>query len=167
MFGGSVWQYDELTGEYYLHLFSKKQPDLNWENPSVREDVYDMMRWWLDKGVDGFRMDVITMISKVPGLPNAPVTREGPYQPGERFFIHGPRLLEFLQEMREQVLDNYTTLTVGEAVAATPSQAVELTNPETGPLDMIFHFEHMVLDHDPRGPAGWGWRPWELEELKE
>jgi oligo-1,6-glucosidase len=80
-FSGSVWQFDDTTGEYYLHLFSKKQPDLNWENPNVREAVYAMMRWWLAKGIDGFRMDVINMISKVPGLPDAPVTSDGPWQP--------------------------------------------------------------------------------------
>ena len=166
-FGGSVWEYDDLTGEYFLHLFSRKQPDLNWENPDVRREIYDMMRWWLDKGVDGFRMDVITMISKAPGLPDAPITADDRYQWGGQYFIHGPRLMEFLQEMRAEVLDDYDTLTVGEAVAATPAHAIELTNPNDGPLDMLFHFEHMALDHDPHGPAGWGWRPWNLQELKE
>jgi oligo-1,6-glucosidase len=166
-FGGSVWTYDELTGEYYLHLFSKKQPDLNWENPQVRQAVYAMMRWWLDKGVDGFRMDVITMISKAPGLPNAPVVSRNRYQWAGQYFIHGPRLLEFLQEMQQQALAPYATLTVGEAVGATTAQAVELTNPQTGPLNMVFHFEHMGLDADPGAPLGWGWRRWDLLELKQ
>ncbi|MBD2156154.1 alpha-glucosidase [Leptolyngbya sp. FACHB-16] len=166
-FGGSVWTYDELTGEYYLHLFSEKQPDLNWENPKVRQAVYDMMRWWLDKGVDGFRMDVINLISKVSGLPSAPITSTYRYQWGGQYFLHGPRFMEFLREMRQQVLDDYNTLTVGEAIAATPAQAIELTHPETGPLSMIFHFEHMQLDEEPGAPMGWGWRHWSLLELKQ
>ncbi|MFN8597996.1 MAG: alpha-amylase family glycosyl hydrolase, partial [Anaerolineae bacterium] len=99
-FGGSAWQYDEATGEYYLHLFSRKQPDLNWENPKVRAEVYDLMHWWLKQGIDGFRMDVINMISKVPGLPDVPVTTSDRYQADNRNFINGPRLLEFLGEMK-------------------------------------------------------------------
>jgi len=102
-FSGSAWEYDEATGEYYLHLFSRKQPDLNWENPTVRAEVYDMMHWWLKKGVDGFRMDVINMLSKAPGLPDAPVVANARYQYGGQHFIHGPRLLEFLQEMQREV----------------------------------------------------------------
>lgn len=166
-FGGSVWSYDELTGEYYLHLFSEKQPDLNWENPNVRQAVYDMMRWWLDKGVDGFRMDVINLISKVPGLPSAPITSTYRYQWGGSYFLHGPRFMEFMQEMRRQVLADYNTLTVGETIAVTTPQAIELTNPENGPLSMVFHFEHMQLDEQPEAPMGWGWRQWSLLELKQ
>jgi oligo-1,6-glucosidase len=166
-FGGSAWAYDELTGEYYLHLFSTKQPDLNWENPQVRNEVYAMMRWWLEKGVDGFRMDVINLISKVPGLPNAPVVSANRYQFGGQYFVHGPRLLEFLSEMKHEALVPYDTLTVGETPGATTAQAVELTNPETGPLNMVFQFEHMNLDAEPGAPAGWGWRHWNLLELKQ
>jgi len=167
-FGGSAWAYDELTGEYYLHLFSTKQPDLNWENPQVRSEVYEMMHWWLDRGVDGFRMDVINMISKVPGLPNAPVVSSSlRYQPGGQYYIHGPRLLEFLEEMKQQALDPYDTLTVGETPGATTAQAIELTNPETGVLNMVFQFEHMALDVDLEGPLRWGWRRWHLLELKQ
>lgn len=166
-FGGSVWNYDELTGEYYLHLFSEKQPDLNWENPNVRQAVYAMMRWWLDKGVDGFRMDVINLISKVPGLPSAPITSTYRYQWGGSYFLHGPRFMEFMQEMRQQVLADYDTLTVGETIAVTTPQAIELTNPENGPLSMVFHFEHMQLDEQPEAPMGWGWRQWSLLELKQ
>src|SRR3712207_980366 len=113
-FGGSAWAYDELTGEYYLHLFSTKQPDLNWENPRLREQVFAMMRWWLDRGVDGFRMDVINLISKVPGLPDAPITSRARYQWGAQYFTHGPRLLEFLHQMKREVLSRYDILTVGE-----------------------------------------------------
>ncbi len=165
-FGGSAWAYNELTGEYYLHLFSRKQPDLNWENPQVRQEVFKMMRWWLDKGVDGFRMDVINMISKTPGLPDAPVLTNSRYQFGGHYFIHGPRLMEFLGEMQQQVLAPYDTLTVGETFGVTTAQAIELTNPESGPLSMVFQFEHMAVDALPNAPVGWSYRPWELDELR-
>ena len=165
-FGGSAWAYDELTGEYYLHLFSTKQPDLNWEHEQVCHEVYAMMRWWLDRGVDGFRMDVINLLSKAPGLPDAPVATPHRYQWGGQYFTHGPRLLEFLQEMKEQALAPYDTLTVGETPGVTTAQAVELTHPQTGPLNMVFHFEHMGLDTDPGAPRGWGWRRVALLDLK-
>ena len=117
-FNGSAWEWNPPTGEYYLHMFSKKQPDLNWENPAVRAAVHDVMRFWLDKGVDGFRMDVINMISKPWNangcLPDAPVVREGFLQPGFAMSCNGPRLLEFLREMKREVLDHYNPLTVGE-----------------------------------------------------
>ena len=165
-FGGSAWAFDETTGEYYLHLFSEKQVDLNWENPRVRREIYEMMRWWLDRGVDGFRMDVITAISKAPGLPDARVAAPGPFQfPGEHT-LHGPRLMEFLREMRREALAPYDTLTVGEAFGATVEQAAELTDPQDGPLNMVFHFEHMMLDSDPLGPLTFAGRRWELGELK-
>jgi len=165
-FGGSAWQYDELTGEYYLHLFSRKQPDLNWENPLVRESVYAMMRWWLEKGVDGFRMDVINQISKVPGLPDAPTMSSSRYQFPGQYCIHGPRLLDYLQEMKREVLSKYDMLTVGEAFGTTTAQALELTHSETGPINMIFQFEHMILDADPDAPLAWSWQPLELVTLK-
>lgn len=166
-FGGSAWAHDKLTGEYYLHLFSRKQPDLNWEIPQVRREVYALMRWWLDKGVDGFRMDVINLLSKAPGLPDAPVVTPDRYQWGGQYFVHGPRLMEFLQEMKQQALSTYDTLTVGETAGVTTAQAIELTNPQTGPLNMVFQFEHMNLDADPKAPLGWGWRRWDLLELKQ
>ena len=163
-FSGPAWQLDETTGEYYLHLFSKKQPDLNWENPQVRAEVYAMMRWWLDQGVDGFRMDVINMISKVPGLPNAPATQPGFYQWGGEFFVNGPRMMEFLDEMRREVLLLYDILVVGETPGVTTREGVQLTNEEDGPLNMLFQFEHVDVDYDrtsSRGP-----RAWQLAELK-
>ncbi len=132
VFSGSAWQYDALTGEYYLHLFSKKQPDLNWENPKVREEVYAMMRWWLDKGIDGFRMDVINLISKVPGLPDAHVINDDRYQSGGEYFMNGPRLMEFLREMKRDVLSKYDILTVGETPNVTTRHAIEITHEETG-----------------------------------
>lgn len=163
-FGGSAWEFDPLTGEYYLHLFSRKQPDLNWENPQVRREVYRMMRWWLDKGIDGFRMDVINMISKVPGLPDAePVSGER-YAYGGRYFLNGPRLMEFLLEMKREVLQHYDLLTVGETPGVTPEIAAQLTDEQNGALSMVFQFEHMGLDAD--GPK-WRVRPWSLLELKQ
>jgi oligo-1,6-glucosidase len=165
-FGGSAWQLDEATGEYYLHLFSRKQPDLNWENPKVRTEVFELMRWWLDKGIDGFRMDVINMISKRPGLPDAPVITTERYQFGGSQFIQGPRLLEFLQEMKQEVLSQYNILTVGETPLTTPEQAAEITNDETGVLSMLFQFEHMDLDADLSPASASGVRPWRLSDLK-
>ncbi len=167
LFGGSAWEYDAATDEYFLHLFSKKQPDLNWENEQVCHEIFAMMRWWLEKGVDGFRMDVINMISKVPGLPNAPVVTATRYQSGAMYSFHGPRLLEFLQEMKQQVLSLYDTLTVGEAPAVTTAQAIELTDAQTGPLNMLFQFEHMDLDTDARRMLGkWGFMDLDLRDLK-
>jgi len=145
-FGGSAWQYDERSGEYYLHLFTKKQPDLNWENPKVREEVFKMMDWWLQKGIDGFRMDVINMISKVPGLPDAPVLTDDRYQFGGQYFMNGPRLMEFLTEMKQKVLSHYDILTVGETPFVTPQDAIKIVNEEAGALSMLFQFEHVDLD---------------------
>jgi oligo-1,6-glucosidase len=167
IFGGSAWQRDEATGEYYLHLFSTKQPDLNWENADVRAAIYAMMRWWLDKGVDGFRMDVINMISKAPGLPDAPATGPGPYQNGFPYFIHGPRLLEFLHEMKREALAGRELLTVGEMPGVTPEQAREITDDGGGALSMVFQFEHMMLDADLQSMSKWNRRPWQLGELKQ
>ena len=167
-FSASAWQLDETTGEYYLHLFSRKQPDLNWENPKVRAEVFELMRWWLDKGIDGFRMDVINLISKQPGLPDAPVVTPDRYQWGGEHFINGPRMFEFLQEMKEQVLSKYDILTVGETPAVTPQDAIALTNEETGFLSMVFQFEHMDLDADREGGLTRPQLPhWDLLELKQ
>jgi oligo-1,6-glucosidase len=148
-FGGSAWQYDEVSGEYYLHIFSRKQPDLNWENPRVRAEVYDMMHWWLQKGIDGFRMDVINFISKVEELPDAPVSNNDPYQPGGKFYFFGPRLLEFLREMKQEVLSQYDIMTVGETPALNTEQATDLINENTGTLNMLFQFEHVATGYTP------------------
>jgi oligo-1,6-glucosidase len=166
-FSGSAWQYDEGTGEYYLHLFSKKQPDLNWENPRVRNEVYDMMHWWLKKGIDGFRMDVINMISKTPGLPDAPVPSNDRYQYGGKYFINGPRLLEFLKEMKQNVLSHYAILTVGETPGVSPQDAIAFTNEETGAMTMCFQFEHMNIDAERGGDASRrSVKSWQLTNLK-
>ncbi|MCB9454265.1 MAG: alpha-glucosidase [Anaerolineaceae bacterium] len=165
-FSGSTWQYDEATGEYYLHLFSKKQPDLNWENPKVRAEVYDMMHWWLRKGIDGFRMDVINMISKTPGLPDASVTSSARYQYGGQHYINGPRLLEFLGEMQQEVLSKYDIMTVGETPDVNTQDAIDLTNESTGPLNMVFQFEHMGIDAAAAGSERRSVSPWKLADLK-
>lgn len=167
-FGGSAWQHDEQTGEYYLHLFSRQQPDLNWENPRVRAEIYDMMHWWLKKGVDGFRMDVINMISKVPGLPDAPVINNEQYQFAGEHFINGPRLLEFLHEMKREVLSKYDILTVGETPLVTTRNGIEMTNEDTGVLNMLFQFDHMDLDAEPRGESPQKKpKSWNLPDLKQ
>jgi oligo-1,6-glucosidase len=165
-FSGSAWQYDEPTGEYYLHLFTKKQPDLNWENPNVREAVYKMMEWWLQKGIDGFRMDVINLISKVPGLPDAPVTSNDRYQFGGKYFVNGPRLMEFLTEMKQRVLSRYDILTVGETPLVTTQDAIMIANEETGVLTMVFQFEHMGIDSGTGGESRRDVQPWKLSDLK-
>jgi oligo-1,6-glucosidase len=167
-FGGSAWQWDERTGEYYLHLFSPKQPDLNWENPRVRDEVFNLMTWWLEQGVDGFRLDVINMISKVPGLPDAPVRSDRKYQWAGQYFLHGPRLGEFLAAMKSRVLSKFDAFTVGEAPGVTTEHAVHLTSEETGSLNMLFQFEH--IDVGTQGSATfhgkWGPGRWQLHELK-
>lgn len=164
VFSGSAWEYDENTEEYYLHLFSRKQPDLNWENPKLREEVYQMMKFWLDKGIDGFRMDVINFISKAPGLPDAPNPHGKKYAPGGEFFMDGPRIHEFLQEMNEKVLSQYDVLTVGEMPGVTVEEAVLYTGEERQEVSMVFQFEHMDLDGGPEGK--WDLRPLKLTDLK-
>jgi len=147
-FSGPAWEWDEATGQYYLHVFSRKQPDLNWENPEVRQAVYAMMRWWLDRGVDGFRMDVINMISKDTSLPDAEPRPGSLYGPGDRHFVCGPRNHEFLQEMHREVFAGRPgrVLTVGEMPGVTIAEAAAFTDPQRGELDMVFQFEHVSLD---------------------
>ncbi|WP_372662126.1 alpha-glucosidase [Cohnella sp.] len=161
-FGGSTWQYDEATNEYYLHLFTKKQPDLNWENPQLRKEIYDMMTFWLDKGIDGFRMDVINCISKVDGLPS--VLSEDKYAWGGEYFLCGPRLHSYLREMNEQVLSRYDTMSVGEMPGVSPEQAIAFTKPENKEVNMVFQFETMDIDSGEGGK--WNFKPWKLADLK-
>ncbi|OHS99918.1 Oligo-1,6-glucosidase [Tritrichomonas foetus] len=142
-FSGSAWKYDETTDQYYLHLFSKKQPDLNWENPVVREEVYDMMKYWFDKGIDGFRMDVISLISKVPGLPDG---KPGNLIVGGEMYSSGPRIHEFLQEMNSKVLSKYDCLTVGECPGVNCEEAAKYTGSYRHELNMLFQFELMDVD---------------------
>jgi oligo-1,6-glucosidase len=163
-FTGSAWEYDETTNEYYLHLFSKKQPDLNWENPKLRKEVYDLMTWWLDKGIDGFRMDVINMISKDQRYPDGKIPERKKYGDGTPYFFNGPRIHEFLQEMNQNVLSKYDIITVGETPGVTPEEAKLYTGSHRHELNMIFQFEHMDIDNGPEGK--WSLRPWKLTDLK-
>jgi oligo-1,6-glucosidase len=152
-FGGSAWEWEQTTGQYYLHLFDRKQPDLNWENADVREAVHDIMRWWLDRGVDGFRMDVINFISKADALPDASTIQ------GQRFvvafeqFADGPHIHEYLAEMTREVFGDRDGeyITVGEMPGVTPEQARLYTDPARGELNMVFQFEHVSVDHGPAG----------------
>lgn len=165
-FSGPAWHLDPQTGEYYLHLFSRKQPDLNWENPEVRDAVYEMMNWWLDRGVDGFRMDVINFISKFTDLPDGEVPPGGLYGDTFPLVSRGPRIHEFLHEMHERVFagrgDGY--LTVGEMPGVDIEQAQRFTDPRSRELDMVFQFEHVDLDHGPGGK--WDVRPVSVLDLK-
>ena len=149
-FGGSAWELDERTGMYYLHCFSKKQPDLNWENPKVRDEVFDMMNWWCEKGIDGFRMDVISMISKDQSYPDGPV-EDGLYGSSAPYVCNGPRVHEFLQEMNNRVLSHYDLLTVGEAAGVTIDEAKKYANSDGTELGMVFQFEHVDLVKSPIG----------------
>lgn len=164
-FGGSAWQYDEQTDEYFLHLFSKKQPDLNWENPKLRNEIYEMMKWWLEKGIDGFRMDVINFISKPEEMPDGELKLGKKYASGSKYYRNGPRIHEYLQEMNEKVLSNYDVMTVGEMPGVTPELAEIYTQEENKELNMVFQFEHMGLDNGPNGK--WDLKPLDLLDLKK
>ncbi|MDR3470200.1 MAG: alpha-glucosidase [Devosia sp.] len=157
-FGSSAWQKDESTGDYYLHYFAKKQPDLNWDDPRVRADVYDIMRFWLDKGVAGFRMDVIPFISKRPDFPD--LTPEELAAP-QNVYASGPHVHDYLQEMHREVLSRYDLMTVGEAFGVTEAQALLFVDQRRGELDMIFHFDVVRIDRD-----GWRKTAWTLPQLK-
>lgn len=163
-FSGSAWKYDEMTDEYYLHLFSKKQPDLNWDNEKVRQDVYEMMKFWLEKGIDGFRMDVINFISKEEGLPTVETDEDG-YVSGYKHFMNGPNIHKYLHEMNEEVLSNYDIMTVGEMPGVTTEEAKLYTGEERKELQMVFQFEHMDLDSGEGGK--WDVKPCSLLTLKE
>ena len=164
IFSGPAWELDEGTGEYYLHLFSRKQPDLNWENPEVRRAIHEMMCWWLTRGVDGFRMDVINMISKDPALPDGHAS-EGLLADGSAHFIGGPRLHEYLQEMHREVFAGLDrpVLVVGETPGVTVEEARLLTDRARAEVDMVFQFEHVSLD---QGDGKWDVRPLDLRDLK-
>ncbi len=165
-FSGPAWTYGEGRAAYYMHLFTKKQPDLNWENPEVRQAVYEVLRWWLDRGVDGFRMDVVNLISKDPELPEAPV------MPGQRYgnmrqsVIDGPRVHEFLAEMHREVFDRYDRdlLLVGETGETTVEEGRKYTDPARRELDMVLHYEHVEIDH---GTFKWDVRPFDLGRLRD
>ena len=163
-FSGSAWKYDAATDMYYLHLFAEKQPDLNWDNPKVRQEVFHMMDWWCKKGIDGFRMDVISMISKDPALPDGPVNGSG-YGDYGPYAVNGPHVHEYLQEMNREVLSKYDLMTVGECSVVTIEEAKKYANQDGRELNMVFQFEHMDLD----GGESFKWndRKINLVELKQ
>ena len=162
-FGGSVWEYEPVTEQYYLHIFSKKQPDLNWENPKVRAEVEKIVRFWLEKGIDGFRMDVISFLSKAPGLPSVPGV-EGLVR-GHRFYMNGPRIHEYLQELNRNVLSQYDIMTVGEIPVVTPEQALEYIGEQRMELQSMIQFEHVNIDCGKRDK--WEIVPWSVGALKQ
>lgn len=165
-FCGSAWEYCEERGQYYLHLYSKKQPDLNWENPKVRQEVYDLMKFWMEKGADGWRMDVIASISKDQNYPDYPEEDGRKYYTG-KYHSNGPRLHEFIHEMNQEVLSKYDCMTVGEAPGSTPEVARLFTDPAREELNMIFTFEHMNIDRIPGSVnRKWALKPFDLRELK-
>ncbi len=167
IFSGPAWTFDEGTGQYYLHYFSKKQPDLNWENEAVRREVYDLMRFWMDKGVDGWRMDVIGSISKYIDFPDYETDGSRRYIVG-RYHSNGPRLHEFIQEMNREVLSHYDCMTVGEANGSDTEEAKKYTDESRHELNMIFTFEHMDIDTEPHSPNGkWQIKPFDLIALKK
>ncbi|MDX1522420.1 MAG: alpha-glucosidase, partial [Anaerolineae bacterium] len=159
-FTKSAWTFDERTNQYYLHLFSRKQPDLNWENPKMRADIQKMIKWWLDNGIDGFRLDAINLISKVPGLPdNKPDGRyvlgiDGDYIFSLDNFRNGPAFHNYLQELTRTVFSHYDVVTVGECALLTVDDTIDITAPERGELDMTFLFEHTeyynLVEKDPQ-----------------
>lgn len=166
-FMGPGWQYDSSTEQCYLHLFAKEQPDLNWENPAVRADVYDMMNWWLDKGVDGFRMDVINYISKPDGLPDAVRSPDASYANPEPLVANGPKIHSWLQEMNHEVLRNRRVVTVGETPGVTTEEAERYASLKGNELSMVFQFEHMALDTSPNPVLGrWAERKASLRDLR-
>lgn len=162
-FGGSAWQYDKTTDMYYLHLFSKKQPDLNWDNPKVRDEIFSMMTWWCEKGIDGFRMDVISMISKDKNLPDGiGNSLYGDFSP---YVINGPHVHDYLQQMNKEVLSKYDLITVGETSGVTVDEAKKYASEDGTELNMVFQFEHMDLDGGES--FKWNKRKIDLVELKK
>jgi len=163
-FGGPAWEYSAETDMYYLHLFSPKQPDLNWENPALREEVYDMMTWWLQKGIDGFRMDVINYISKAENFPEGTPIPGTPYTEKEPFICCVPRYHDHLQEMHRRVLSQYDIMTVGEAPGITAEEAALVTDPSRKELQMMFQFEHVDVENEG---DKWSNKRFQLAKLKD
>ncbi|RXT15359.1 alpha-glucosidase [Ammoniphilus sp. CFH 90114] len=165
IFSGSAWELDEATSEYYMHLFAVKQPDLNWENPEVRQHLYEMIRWWLDKGIDGFRVDAITHIKKKAGFPNMPNPEGKRYVPSWDGHLNQPGIQDFLRELKDETYGRYDVMTVGETPGVSPEDAMEYVDEKIGKFDMVFQFEHMQLDNGPEGK--FDLVPWRLSDLKQ
>lgn len=162
-FGGSAWEWDETTEEYYLHLFDKTQADLNWENPQMRQEIYDMMSWWLAKGVDGFRLDVVNLLSKDQRFQDD--TLETAQADGRKYYTDGPKIHQYLQEMNREVFAKFPgTITVGEMSSTTLEHSIQYTKPENKELDMIFNFHHLKVDY-PEGEK-WALAPVDFAKLK-
>lgn len=165
VFSGSAWEKEKNTNSYYLHLFSKKQPDLNWEHQPLRDDIYKMMSYWLDKGIGGFRMDVINFISKDSKLLDGKVYAGQLYGDGSPYYINGPNIHTYLQEMNAKVLSHYDVMTVGEMPGTSTDEAKIYTDPSNQEVNMIFTFEHMNIDHGPF--EKWDIQPFNLVKLKK
>ncbi|RUA34072.1 MAG: glucohydrolase [Bacteroidetes bacterium] len=162
-FSGNAWNYNEKTQSHYLHLFSKKQPDLNWENPKVRQEIYDIMHFWFKKGIDGFRMDVVSLISKPPGLPN---TESNVFtEIISKYYANGPRVHEYLKEMNQKVLRHYDCMTVGEGPGITLDNALNYVGEDREELNMVFHFGHMYIDNGSGGK--YDPIPYDLVDMKK
>jgi len=164
----SAWTWNEKTQEYYLSLFTPEQPDLNWENPDVRAAIHDVLRFWLDRGVSGFRMDVINLISKVQDFPDAEITvPSNNYQPGDKFYANGPRLHEFLKALNRDVLSKYDTLTVGEMpFVRDEDEIIRVVGAQNEELNMIFSFDLVDIDNVP-GDFKFTLHPWDARDLKK
>ena len=162
-FSGSAWEYDDVTDMYYLHLFSKKQPDLNWDNKKVREEVFSMMDWWCRKGIDGFRMDVISFISKTKEMPDGKVPEGGLYGDFSPYCVHGPNVHRYLKEMNEKVLSRYDLMTVGETAGVTVEEAKRYAGTDEHELNMVFQFEHVDIGNVN---GKWNKNPVPLVEFK-
>lgn len=163
-FGGHSWKWDETTGQYYLNLFQPKQPDLNWDNPAVRKGIQDFLTFWLDKGVDGFRMDMINLISKDQRFPEGEPLADSRFTDGSIHYRHGERVNEYIRELNQNVLSPYGAVTVGEAEAVTPEEAVELTHPDRKELQMVFPFDHVEVDD---GKQEGDWQQLDVAKLKQ
>ncbi|MCU4716978.1 alpha-glucosidase [Halobacteria archaeon HArc-curdl5-1] len=161
-FGGPAWSYDETREAWYLHLFDEKQPDLNWRNPDVREAIYDVVNWWLERGIDGFRMDVINLLSKPEGYPDGEVAG---YPTGHEHFVDGPRIHEYLRGLYEETFAHYDVMTVGEMVDLDVETANAYLGADGDGLNMVFHFDHTFIDFGPEGR--WDVGEWSVSDFEE
>ena len=161
-FSGPAWKYEESCGQYYMHIFSSGQPDLNWENEEVRKEVKEILRFWLDKGIDGFRLDTINFISKVPGYPSVPGAKG--LVRGSQFYMNGPKVHDYLQEIYRDVFSKYDIMTVGETPNVTPETAKQYVSEDRGELNMLFQFEHVNIDQGKINK--WDIKPWSIKDLK-
>jgi oligo-1,6-glucosidase len=166
-FGGSAWEFDEQSEEYYLHIFNRKKPDLNWENPLLIEELHRMVRWWLDKGLDGFRIDAINHIVKMENYPDAEALAHDKIVSAHHLFSNLPKVHDHIQNLHREVFSHYDIMTVGEAANTGPEEALLYVDEKRGELNMVFHFEHISMDKNNGGLESWEKKPWQLSQLKE